>query len=199
MQRLNLDHIKVDELAHPRESLEIETKIQEPKESLFIAMTRWFNSKIKDRISLPEPPLVVPETEECKILIDKLQVQEIAMQELDNLLQKKTKVINDFTSYPHPENKETNKAKLEAWAFRVKSTNKCDICGSRENLQAHHLWDKKSHPTLMYQDENGIPLCQVHHSKFHQKYTNKSQVTPQLYNTFKILEQTRIRLGWDAL
>lgn len=85
---------------------------------------------------------------------------------------------------------ELDKDKLYAWAQRVKEIGKCDICESTENLSAHHLWDKKTHPSLVYQDENGVCLCVTCHNAFHKRYTVKSHVTPSMYNKFKIQEET---------
>lgn len=76
--------------------------------------------------------------------------------------------------------------KLKAWALRVKEAGKCDICESEEFLTAHHLWDKKSHPTLTYQDENGVCLCRDCHNAFHKRYVTGSQVTPKMYQIFKV-------------
>jgi len=75
--------------------------------------------------------------------------------------------------------------KLRAWSLRVREVGKCDCCESTENLTAHHLWDKNTHPTLMYQDENGVCLCSDCHNAFHRTYTAKSQTTPAQYYKFK--------------
>lgn len=79
-----------------------------------------------------------------------------------------------------------NKERLRAWALRVKVIGKCDICSDTKFLTAHHLWDKKTHPTLMYQDENGVCLCKDCHNGFHRMYTSKSHVSPHLYSIYKI-------------
>lgn len=33
------------------------------------------------------------------------------------------------------------------------------MCGSRERLEAHHIFDKSYHPELAYDISNGITLC----------------------------------------
>ena len=88
--------------------------------------------------------------------------------------------------------------KLRAWALRVRELGECDICGTPSKLTAHHSWDKRMHPTLMYQDENGVCLCETHHNGFHKKYTSKSHTTPAMYIKYKtgiesamLLEQNR--------
>lgn len=76
--------------------------------------------------------------------------------------------------------------KLKNWSKRVREVGQCDICESEKYLTAHHLWDKHTHPTLAYQDENGVCLCRTCHEGFHKEYTQKSQTTPALYKIYKI-------------
>ncbi len=135
--------------------------------------------------------------DDIKELKTKIALTKTSFAILEKSIKYKDRVINDYTSYPNPHEKSTDQLKLKMWGDRIKSTNSCDICSSRESLTAHHLWDKKTHPTLMYQDENGVCLCTKHHSEFHKKYTSTSQVTPKQYNDFKILKQTRIHMGWE--
>jgi len=85
--------------------------------------------------------------------------------------------------------KQIDQKKLQKWSQRVRSIGKCDICGSTSNLTAHHLWDKKTHPTLAYQDENGVCLCAECHNEFHKHYKQGPQVTPHMYQKFKVLKQ----------
>lgn len=89
----------------------------------------------------------------------------------------------------------TDKTKLKEWSKRIRETGACDICGDTENLTAHHLWDKKTHPTLALQDENGVCLCDRHHRRFHSTYTSKSHTTPKMYNKYKIMIQNEIQLS----
>lgn len=55
---------------------------------------------------------------------------------------------------------------LKDWAFKVKTRDKfeCAICGSAEDLQAHHILEKKMFPKHMLNLDNGITLCSRHHS-----------------------------------
>ena len=86
-----------------------------------------------------------------------------------------------------------SKAKLKAWSLRVRKIGKCDVCENAENLSAHHLYDKNTHPTLRYQDENGVCLCITCHNNFHKMYTGASQTTPSQYNKFKIIELNKLK------
>jgi 5-methylcytosine-specific restriction endonuclease McrA len=81
--------------------------------------------------------------------------------------------------------KTLEKQKLQAWSKRVRTVGKCDICNTTKHLTAHHLWDKHTHPSLAYQDENGVCLCNKCHNKFHTTYTQASQTTPHQYEIFK--------------
>jgi len=85
-----------------------------------------------------------------------------------------------------------SKAKLKAWSLRVRKMGKCNVCGNTENLSAHHLYDKNTHSTLKYQDENGVCLCQDCHNSFHKMYTSASQTTPAQYERFKIIELNKL-------
>lgn len=82
--------------------------------------------------------------------------------------------------------------KLQSWSKRVRKVGKCDICNEAENLSAHHLWDKKTHPSLALQDENGVCLCIDCHNKFHQTYTSDSHCAPSYYSKFKVRKQNEI-------
>lgn len=87
--------------------------------------------------------------------------------------------------------KSQDDTKLKAWSKRVRTKGKCDICESTERLSAHHLWDKKTHPTLKYQDENGVCLCLDCHNGFHKMYTSASQTSPSIFNKYKIIRQNQ--------
>ena len=71
-----------------------------------------------------------------------------------------------------------NRYKLRKWAVKVKwRDRRCQVCGSRERLQAHHIFDKTYHPKLAYDLANGIALCGSNkktgnscHSTFHNQY-----------------------------
>jgi hypothetical protein len=44
---------------------------------------------------------------------------------------------------------------------------KCSICGSREQICAHHIKTFANFPDLRLNVENGITLCRKHHLEFH--------------------------------
>lgn len=55
------------------------------------------------------------------------------------------------------------KNRLARWSKRVRSGGKCDVCGKKENLQAHHVLPKERYPELKFKRINGVCLCPTHH------------------------------------
>lgn len=51
-----------------------------------------------------------------------------------------------------------------------KDNYKCNKCGSKIKLNAHHILSWKHYPDLRYDISNGITLCESCHIKIHQKY-----------------------------
>ena len=61
---------------------------------------------------------------------------------------------------------------------------RCQICGSKERLQAHHIRDKTTYPDEAYDLENGIALCSATkkdghacHVRFHNWFMGGTQVS----------------------
>lgn len=48
----------------------------------------------------------------------------------------------------------------------------CVVCGATENLHAHHKNDYSYHPDMRYDIENGVTMCEKHHTMFHCDYKN---------------------------
>ncbi len=51
---------------------------------------------------------------------------------------------------------------LWSLAVRARAGNACEICGAKENVQAHHLLDRSYSPTR-HEPRNGVALCALHH------------------------------------
>ena len=48
---------------------------------------------------------------------------------------------------------------------------KCKICGSKKNINAHHIYNGANYTNLRFDITNGITLCEKHHIQLH-KYTS---------------------------
>lgn len=61
-------------------------------------------------------------------------------------------------------------SKLKEWADSVKGRDgKCLECGSVEDLHAHHVKPKATHPELILDVENGKTLCYRCHKREHER------------------------------
>ena len=57
------------------------------------------------------------------------------------------------------------------WRVHVIRRDKCCVlCGSTERRAAHHLNDWSNHPTLRYDESNGVCLCGKCHVQFHTNF-----------------------------
>ena len=67
-------------------------------------------------------------------------------------------------------NAELSRASLQAWAHQVKNgdENCCTVCGTTENLHAHHIFPKSIFPERALLIQNGVTLCEYHHKEHHQ-------------------------------
>ena len=87
---------------------------------------------------------------------------------------------NQSTKFSHRKKKPYKKSKpqpswksykfLYIWKIDViqKVGKKCHVCGTRKEIQVHHLLYKSLYPALMYNIANGIPLCEEHYQEIHQ-------------------------------
>jgi len=60
-----------------------------------------------------------------------------------------------------------NSSKVLMWKKKVKKVGKCDICGSTENLEAHHIIPWEYSITGRTDINNGQCLCKKCHSMIH--------------------------------
>ncbi|MBH8609370.1 HNH endonuclease signature motif containing protein [Thermoactinomyces sp. CICC 10521] len=60
---------------------------------------------------------------------------------------------------------------LQDWRWKIKKRDgKCMVCGTTEQLEAHHIESRAYAKTLELSLANGITLCSEHHNEFHQIY-----------------------------
>lgn len=86
-------------------------------------------------------------------------------------------------------------AEIRKWRKRVlvRDQNRCVICLVSEKLNVHHIYSYANYPLMRTDDNNGITLCENHHSDFHSKhgygyndgwqfldYISKYRVSPNL-------------------
>lgn len=70
------------------------------------------------------------------------------------------------------------------WSQKVRkqSGEKCRVCGSKENLTAHHLYSQSAYPELQDNPANGMCLCHSCHVSFHQDCG--STTTPKMFQAW---------------
>lgn len=83
--------------------------------------------------------------------------------------------------------------KLSSWAKKVKEIGKCDLCKSKKDLTAHHVYSKSLHISLAYDLSNGKCLCIKCHTAYHKKYSLNIEVNPFTYKEF--YDKCKIHLG----
>jgi hypothetical protein len=88
------------------------------------------------------------------------------MDQLIKSLSKLERAISKGTNVPYC---------LKLWSnfIRQRDNNRCVICHSRNNLNAHHIIRKSFIPQAQYQTGNGITLCKICHHYPHQFFNKK--------------------------
>lgn len=61
---------------------------------------------------------------------------------------------------------------LQDWVNKLyqEYPNKCVICGSKQNLEPHHLLQVKPYEELYNSVSNGVLICHSCHNEYHEKY-----------------------------
>jgi hypothetical protein len=67
----------------------------------------------------------------------------------------------------------------KAWRKKVleRDNNECKLCGSNIKLNVHHIIEVRDNPSLRYDVNNGITLCQKCHIEVH-KNDSKNYIKP---------------------
>lgn len=61
----------------------------------------------------------------------------------------------------------------------------CQICGSSENVEAHHMYSFETKPEHRLNPNYGICLCASCHLKYHEMFDNNLQINPRSLRKFK--------------
>ena len=90
---------------------------------------------------------------------------------------------------------ELSEYQLRKWSVLVRWRDRvCQICGKRNRLQAHHLFDKSTYPAMAYDLENGVALCgsvDACHSSFHNRYMGGTAVSCTVMDWYRFAEMFR--------
>lgn len=72
-------------------------------------------------------------------------------------------------------NDKRDSQEYKKWRLEVykRDNYKCVKCGSKIKLNAHHIKSWKNYPSLRYELDNGITLCEKCHIKLHQEQGKK--------------------------
>lgn len=73
-------------------------------------------------------------------------------------------ILNDENIYPISR----NDIRVRKWTKEVLSARKCKKCGSKNNLEAHHILYWSEYPKGRADIKNGICLCVECHAKEHE-------------------------------
>lgn len=73
------------------------------------------------------------------------------------------------------------------WRVQVVRRDKvCQVCGSRQHREAHHMNSASYFPDERYDVDNGVVLCKKCHSQFHNNYKKsfRTKCTKDDYSNF---------------
>ncbi|WP_323736316.1 HNH endonuclease [Methanosphaera sp. ISO3-F5] len=65
------------------------------------------------------------------------------------------------------------------WASDIKKrdSKRCILCGSKKELEAHHIFGISQYPYLTTELNNGITLCKKCHNNYHKQYNEVNAIT----------------------
>jgi hypothetical protein len=66
--------------------------------------------------------------------------------------------------------------------------NKCLVCGSTEDIVAHHIKKADPNSKQYYSEDNLVLLCDYHHRLYHRQYPD---VNPKTFNEFLIKNHSK--------
>ena len=89
--------------------------------------------------------------------------------------------------------KKKRNGNMQRWSLKIKEKFKhtCVICNSKTNIVAHHLDGVSTDPNKMYDENNGICLCEECHKKFHKEYGYGNNTKEQFEEFYKITKKDK--------
>lgn len=139
--------------------------IRSHKEALEIRNTKYpfyINKEIRDRTNLKKRAGIYIKCANCGIEIyvnQKSKRKFCSKSCLTNFRKENINRDQDWRDWP-----EYNK-----WRDLVyyRDAYKCQICGSKEKINAHHIFEASFFPDKRFDVDNGIVLCKKHHIQVH--------------------------------
>lgn len=74
-------------------------------------------------------------------------------------------ILEDDGIYPF----DRNDPRVKIWTKKVLLKGKCECCGSKENLEAHHIIKWADYPKGRIDEKNGMCLCHRCHTEEHKE------------------------------
>lgn len=108
--------------------------------------------------------------------------------------------IRRYTVFMLLEDKsQSNRPAYYKWRKQIliRDNNKCQVCGSVEKIEPHHLYSWVAYPALRFDLGNGIALCRSEHQEFHAKYGQGDNTLEQFLDWLKQKGQTLSSLARD--
>ena len=76
-----------------------------------------------------------------------------------------------------------NTREYRIWrAIIIRRDKVCQVCGTREARNAHHIESGAYNEELRYESENGICLCRGCHTQYHTNFNRSFRVKTTRYN-----------------
>ena len=61
----------------------------------------------------------------------------------------------------------------------------CQVCGSKGDVEAHHLYDFESAKSFRLNPNSGTTLCRKCHEAYHKEYVENVKINPGTFRRFK--------------
>lgn len=124
-------------------------------------------------------------------------ILKISNQDLIQSIKSKIKLVSDSSNilkkdYESDKENNRNSPEYREWRAQVVERDgyKCALCGSEEDIHAHHKDAYKWSIENRINVDNGVTLCKLHHKLFHSIYGRGTNTSSQYYEYEKIIKAT---------